>query len=89
MVQGADGGMVVKVQQNKLPEFWGQKDKDSITANEFVKRVVKMMSANNWSVKIAFNNFGLALKGSANTWLDHHDDGGTSELQESSGGKCG
>jgi hypothetical protein len=70
VVQGADGGMAVKVQQTKLPEFWGQKDKDSITANEFVKRVDKMMSANNWSDKIAFDNFGLALRGSANTWLD-------------------
>jgi hypothetical protein len=70
VVQGVDGGMAVKVQQNKLPEFWGQKDKDSITANEFVKRVDKMMSANNWSDKIAFDNSGLALKGSANTWLD-------------------
>jgi len=70
VVQGADGGMAVKVQQTKLPEFWGQKDKDSITANEFVKRVDKMMSANNWSDNIAFDNFGLALRGSANTWLD-------------------
>ncbi len=70
VVQGADGGMAVKVQQTKLPEFWGQKDKDSITANEFVKRVDKMMSSNNWSDKIAFDNFGLALRGSANTWLD-------------------
>jgi hypothetical protein len=50
-----------KVEQTKLPEFWGQKDKDSITANEFVKQVDRMMSANNWSDKIAFDNFGLAL----------------------------
>jgi hypothetical protein len=70
VVQGVDGGMAVKVQQTKLPEFWGQKDKDSITANEFVKRVDKMMSANNWSDEIAFDNFGLALRGSAKTWLD-------------------
>jgi hypothetical protein len=70
VVQGADGGNAVKVQQTKLPEFWGQKDKDSISANEFVKPVDKMMSANNWSDKVAFDNFGLALKGSANTWLD-------------------
>ncbi len=70
VVQGPDGGMAVKVQQTKLPEFWGQKDKHSITANEFVKRVDKMMSANNWSDKITFDNFGLALRGSANTWLD-------------------
>jgi hypothetical protein len=61
LVQGVDEGMAVKVQQTKLPEFWGQKDKDSVTANEFVKRVDKMMSANNWSDKIAFDNVGLAL----------------------------
>jgi hypothetical protein len=70
VVQGADGCMAVKVQQTKLPGFWGQKDKDSIMANEFVKRVDKIMSANNWSDKIAFNNFGPALRRSANTWLD-------------------
>jgi hypothetical protein len=28
------------------------------------------MSANNWSDKVAFDNFGLALRGSANKWLD-------------------
>ncbi len=70
VVQGADGGLALKVQQTKLPKFWGQKDKDSIWANEFVKRVDKMMPANNWADKVAFNNFGLALRGSANTWLD-------------------
>jgi hypothetical protein len=70
VVPNADGGMAVKVQQSKLPEFWGQKDKDSITANKFVKWVDKMASANGWSDKIAFDNFGLALRGSANTWLD-------------------
>jgi len=70
VVPGANGNMDLKIQQTKLPEFWGQKDKDSISANEFVKRVDKMMSANNWSDKVAFNNFGLALKGEANTWLD-------------------
>ncbi len=39
-------------------------------ANEFVKRVDKMTSANIWSGKIAFDNFALALRGSVNTWLD-------------------
>jgi hypothetical protein len=29
-----------------------------------------MTSANSWSDKIAFDNFALALRGSANTWLD-------------------
>ncbi len=59
VVLGTDGGLALKVQQTKLPEFWGQKDKD-IAANEFVKRV-----DNNWT-----DYFGLALRGSAKTWLD-------------------
>jgi hypothetical protein len=70
VVPGANGNMDLKIQQTKLPEFWGQKEKDSISANEFVKRVDKMMSANNWSDKVAFDNFGLAHKDEANTWLD-------------------
>jgi hypothetical protein len=70
VVPGAKGNINLKIQQTKLPEFWGQKEKDSISANEFIKRVDKMMSANNWSDKVAFDNFGLALKGEANTWLD-------------------
>ncbi len=70
VVQGADGSITLKVEQTKLPEFWGQKEKDSITTNEFVKRVDKMMSANNWSDKVVFDNFALGLRGSANTQLD-------------------
>jgi hypothetical protein len=34
--------------------------------------VDKMMSAKNWTDKVAFDNFSLALRGSANTWLDSH-----------------
>jgi hypothetical protein len=37
VIQDADGGMAIKVQQTKFPEFWGQKDKDSSSANELVK----------------------------------------------------
>ena len=70
VVPGANGNMDLKIQQTKLPEFWGQKEKDSISANEFVKRVDKLKSANNWSEKVAFDNVGLALKGEANVWLD-------------------
>jgi hypothetical protein len=38
-VQGANGGINLKVKKAKLPEFWGQKDKDSIAAAEFAKRL--------------------------------------------------
>jgi hypothetical protein len=49
VVQGTDGGIALKVQRTKLPEFGGQKEKDSIGTNAFVKRINKIMSANNWS----------------------------------------
>ena len=53
-VQGADGGINLKVEQTKLPEFWGQREKDSITPNAFIQRVDNMMAANNWSDHVAF-----------------------------------
>jgi hypothetical protein len=68
-VQGADGGINLKVEQTKLPEFWGQKEKDSITPNAFIQRVPNMMAANGWSDHIAFRNFALVLRGSTDTWL--------------------
>jgi hypothetical protein len=68
-IQGADGGINLKVEQTKLPEFWGQREKDSITANAFIQRVDNMMAANNWSDHIAFRNFALVLRGSADIWL--------------------
>jgi hypothetical protein len=70
VVQGADGGINLKVKQTKLPEFWGKKEKDSIAPNEFIKRIYNMAAANAWSDHIAFWNFALALRGSANTWLE-------------------
>ncbi len=69
VVQGADGGINLKVKQTKLPEFWGQREKDSITANAFIQRVNNMMAANNWTDHIAFRNFALVLRGSADVWL--------------------
>jgi hypothetical protein len=57
----------LKVEQTKLPEFWGQKEKDSIAPNEFIKRIDNMAAANIWSDHIVFRNFALALRGSANT----------------------
>ncbi len=59
-----------KFEQTKLPKFWGYKSKDSITANEFVKRIDNMTKANNWADNIALSNFTMALQGSANFWLD-------------------
>ena len=68
-VQGANGDINLKVEQTKLPEFWGKREKDSITANAFIQRVDNLMAANNWTDHIAFRNFALVLQGSADIWL--------------------
>jgi hypothetical protein len=69
-VQGANGGIQLRVEKAKLPEFYGQKDKDSIAAAEFAKRIDWNVSANGWTDEEAFSNFGMALRGSANIWLE-------------------
>jgi hypothetical protein len=70
VVQRADGINAHKVKQTKLPEFWGNKNKDSITGNEFVKRIDNMVKINNWACKVANTNFAMMLQGLANTWLE-------------------
>ncbi len=49
--------------------FFGQREKDSITANAFIQRVDNMMAANNWTDHITFRNFALVLRGLADIWL--------------------
>ncbi len=58
------------MEKAKLPKFYGQKDKDSIAAAEFAKRINWNVSANGWTDQETFSNFGMALRGSANIWLE-------------------
>jgi hypothetical protein len=68
-VQGPNG-LQLRVEKAKLPEFYGQKDKDSVAASEFAKRVDWNVAANEWTDEEAYSNFGMALRGSANVWLE-------------------
>jgi hypothetical protein len=68
-VQGPNG-LQLRVEKAKLPEFWGQKDKDSIPAAEFAKRIDWNVQANGWTDEEAYSNFGMALRGSADIWLE-------------------
>jgi hypothetical protein len=68
-VQGPNG-LQLRVEKAKLPEFWGQKDKDSIAAAEFAKRIDWNVQANGWTDEEAYSNFGMALRGSADIWLE-------------------
>jgi hypothetical protein len=68
-VQGPNG-LQLRVEKAKLPEFYGQKEKDSIAAAEFAKRIDWNVAANGWTDEEAYSNFGMALHGSANLWLE-------------------
>jgi hypothetical protein len=68
-VQGPNG-LQLRFEKAKLPEFWGQKDKDSIAAAEFAKRIDWNVQANGWTDEEAYSNFGMALRGSADIWLE-------------------
>jgi hypothetical protein len=68
-VQGPNG-LQLRVEKTKLPEFYSEKDKDSIAAAEFAKRIDWNVAANGWTDKEAYSNFGMALRGSANIWLE-------------------
>ena len=68
-VQGPNG-LQLRVEKAKLPKFWGQKDKDSIAAAEFAKRIDWNVQANGWTDEEAYSNFGMALRGSADIWLE-------------------
>jgi hypothetical protein len=68
-VQGPNG-LQLRVEKAKLPEFWGQKDKDSIAAAEFAKRIDWNVQANGWTDEEAYSNFGMSLRGSADIWLE-------------------
>jgi hypothetical protein len=70
IVRGADGATTLNVVETELPEFWGIRTKDSLPADDFIKRIDKMMKAFNWSEKLTFSYFAQALRGSANTWLE-------------------
>jgi hypothetical protein len=49
--------VMLKHELIKIPEFYGQKGKDTITAIVFVTRVDEYVTSNNWNNIITFSNF--------------------------------
>jgi hypothetical protein len=50
-----------KVEQSKIPEFFAQKCKDTITAMVYIRRIDNLVATN--------NNFANVLRGKAREWL--------------------
>jgi len=61
--------IMLKTEVVKLPEFYSQPDKDTITGIEFMARIDECQVTNEWNDTTTFSNFCLVLQGQADKWL--------------------
>ena len=66
---GPAGQLNLKIEQSKLPIFYGIRTKDTITAAHMIERVEALQATNAWSNEDTYHHFSLALQGSAQEWL--------------------
>jgi hypothetical protein len=55
--------LAFKVEQSKIPEFYGQKGKDNITAIVFIGKINDFSQTNRWNVTTTYVNVANTLKG--------------------------
>jgi hypothetical protein len=66
---GAETTLTFKVEQWKVPNYWGQKAKDTVTAIVFIRTINDLARTNNWNNTTAYANVADTLKGFARDWL--------------------
>ena len=69
LAAGAGGAINLKIENAKLPIFYGQPGKDTISAQYLIQRVEDLTATNHWSPEDAYHHFSLALQGSAQEWV--------------------
>jgi hypothetical protein len=52
-----------------MPDFWGQKAKDTVTAIVFIRKIEDLARTNNWNDSTTYANVANAFKGFARDWL--------------------
>jgi hypothetical protein len=65
----ANTNVTLKQEIVKIPEFFGEKGKDTVTAQEFITRIDECQVSNDWNNTTTFANFRLCLRGEADEWL--------------------
>jgi hypothetical protein len=65
----ANTNVTLKQEIVKIPEFFGKKGKDTVTAQEFINRIDECQVSNDWNVVTTFANFRLCLRREADEWL--------------------
>jgi hypothetical protein len=66
---GAQTILAFRVEQSKIPDFWGQKAKDTVTAIVFIRKIDDLARSNNWNDTTTYANVANAFKGFARDWL--------------------
>jgi hypothetical protein len=61
--------VTLKQELVKIPDFWGEKGKDTVTATQFMARIDECQVANDWNDTTTYANFSLCLRGEADEWL--------------------
>jgi hypothetical protein len=61
--------LAFKVEQRKIPEFFGQKGKDNITAIVFIRKIDDLARTNQWTDTATYAKVANNLKGFARDWL--------------------
>jgi hypothetical protein len=62
---GAQTTLAFKVEQSRVPEYWGQKSKDTVTALIFIRKIDNLARTNNWNDTTTYTNVANELKGFA------------------------
>jgi hypothetical protein len=65
----ANTNVTLKQELIKIPDFWGEKGKDTVTATQFMARIDKCQVANDWNDTTTYANFSVCLRGEADEWL--------------------
>jgi hypothetical protein len=58
---GAQTTLAFRVEQSKIPDFWGQKAKDTITAIVFIRKIDDLARSNNWNNTTTYANVANAF----------------------------
>ncbi len=65
----ANTNVTMKTEVVKLPDFFGDPAKDTVTALEFMACIDECQITNEWNDITTFSYFRLALRGQADKWL--------------------
>jgi hypothetical protein len=57
------------MEQSKIPDFFGQKAKDTIRALDFIQHIDDLTKTDSWTDTVTYNNFANPLKGVVRRWL--------------------